>query len=73
MCKHSFVRLPDLIDEWEFGPHVTLLKEARREDVVGRGEKNTPTKSGETGNESWGFKEEWKNKHSGHRKWQIRL
>jgi hypothetical protein len=60
VCKHSSVRLPDLTADWEFGPHATLLKEARREGVVGRG-KNTPAKSAETGSESRGFKEEWKN------------
>jgi hypothetical protein len=61
VCKHSSVRLPDLTADWEFGPHATLLKEARREGVVGRGKKNVPAKSGETGSESRGFKEEWKN------------
>jgi hypothetical protein len=41
VCKHSSVRLPDLTTDWEFGPHMTLLKEARREGVVGRGEEHT--------------------------------
>jgi hypothetical protein len=41
VCKHSFVRLPDLTVVWEFRPHTTLLKEARREGVVGRGEEST--------------------------------
>jgi len=73
VCKHSSVRLPNLIVDWEFGPHATLLKEERREGVVGRGENNAPTKSGEMGNESRGLKEEWKTKHSGHMKWKRRL
>ena len=51
VCKHSSIRLPDLTTDWEFGPHTTLLKEARREGVVGRRE-NTPAKSAETGSES---------------------
>ena len=40
-CKHSSVRLLDLIVDWEFGPHATLLKEARRKGVVGGREEHT--------------------------------
>jgi hypothetical protein len=40
---------------WEFEPHTTLLKEVRKEGVVGRGR---PVKSAETRGESLGFKEE---------------
>jgi hypothetical protein len=40
---------------WEFEPHTTLLKEARKEGVVGRGR---PAKSAEMRGESLGFKEE---------------
>ena len=40
VCKNSSVRLPDLTADWEFGPHATLLKEARREGAVGRGEEH---------------------------------
>jgi hypothetical protein len=40
---------------WGFEPHATLLKEARKEGVVGRGR---PTKSAETRGESLGFRKE---------------
>jgi hypothetical protein len=58
VCKHSSTRLPYLTVDWEIGPHMTLLKEARREGVVGKGEKNAHVKSIETENESRGFKKE---------------
>ena len=35
VCKHSSVMVSDLTIDGEFGPHVTLLKEARREGVGG--------------------------------------
>ena len=60
VCKHSSIRLPNLIADWEFSPHATPLKETRREGVVGGG-KNASAKSAETGSESRGFKEQMKN------------
>jgi hypothetical protein len=35
VCKNSSVKLPNLTADWEIGPHATLLKEMRREGVVG--------------------------------------
>ena len=40
---------------WEFEPHATLLKEARKKGVVGRGRL---AKSAETRGKDLGFKEE---------------
>jgi hypothetical protein len=40
---------------WGFEPHVTLLKEVRKEGV---GDRRRPAKSAETRGESLGFKEE---------------
>jgi hypothetical protein len=51
VCNHSFIRLPNFTIDWEFEPHMTMLKEARREGLVGRGE-NTVAKSAEKGIES---------------------
>jgi hypothetical protein len=50
-----------------------LLKEVRKEGVVGRGRNNTPAKSAETGSESQGFKEDSKTKCSGYMKWKRRF
>jgi hypothetical protein len=54
---------------WEFDPHTTLLKEARREGVEGRG---TPAKSAKE-RKSFGFKEELENNCYGNRNWKRRL
>ena len=59
VCNNSSIRIPDLTADWEFGPHVTVLKESRREAMVGRG-KNMLAKSAEMRRESPGLNEEWK-------------
>jgi hypothetical protein len=55
---------------WEFKPHATLFKEARKEGVLGRGR---PAKSAETIGEALGFKEELENKCSSHREMDSRV
>jgi hypothetical protein len=61
VCKHSSVRLPDLTADWEFRATRDPAERGEKGRCGGERGENTPAKSAETGSESRGFKEEWKN------------